>query len=206
MSAHPGSFNTMKRERLPDNIAVVKRPRPGPVTKYDPKLLTAARLMAQHGAIQSELADLFEVDTRTFSRWLHIYPELREAVMVGNEVFDSRVERAAAERAIGFYADDYTWRETTEAERKKDPKLPQFVLIPTGRKYYPPSEISINRWLKNRMPHKWRDKQEQDVKVPLLSTEDALKDLHKRILDLKADGYLEHVPLPVLSPPEDEEE
>jgi hypothetical protein len=43
--------------------------------------------------------------TRTLSNWLNDYPELREAIDAGNDVFNPRVERALAERAIGFYVD-----------------------------------------------------------------------------------------------------
>jgi hypothetical protein len=36
-------------------------------------------------------------------KWLNRYPELREAVQIGVDTFNPRVERALAERAIGFF-------------------------------------------------------------------------------------------------------
>jgi transposase-like protein len=82
------------------------RPAPkkmGAPTKYDSKRFPEeARFLAQRGAILSEIAEFFEVSTTTLSRWLNEYPELREAVDDGNDVFNTRVERSLAARAIGF--------------------------------------------------------------------------------------------------------
>jgi hypothetical protein len=36
------------------------------------------------------------------TRWRVLYPEFDEALRVGAEVFDSGVERALAERAMGY--------------------------------------------------------------------------------------------------------
>ena len=36
--------------------------------------------------------------------------EFGQAIHAGNEVFNPRVERALAERAMGFYADKFMWR------------------------------------------------------------------------------------------------
>jgi hypothetical protein len=40
---------------------------------------------------------------KTLQNWINQYPELHEAIQAGNDVFNPRVERALAERAIGFY-------------------------------------------------------------------------------------------------------
>jgi hypothetical protein len=53
----------------------------------------------------AEIADCFAVTTRTLSNWLAQYTELRDAVDAGNDVFNPRVERALAERALGYEVD-----------------------------------------------------------------------------------------------------
>ena len=63
------------------------------------------------------------------------YPELHEAIIVNAEIFNQRVKRALAERAIGFYVDDYTYRRTTEEERRAG--HPEFELVPSHRKFIP---------------------------------------------------------------------
>jgi hypothetical protein len=87
--------------------------------------------------------------------WLSQHDEFRRAINVGREVFNPRVERALAERAIGFYADKYVWRKTTDKERKAG--QPDFVLEPSERVYYPPDTTAGIYWSKNRMKDKWTD-------------------------------------------------
>ena len=80
--------------------SVVATPKRGAPKKYDARTFPrTAKFLAQRGAIQAEIADCFGVKTRTLEKWLVQYPELREAVDVGNDVFNSRVERALAERS-----------------------------------------------------------------------------------------------------------
>jgi len=64
----------------------------------------------------------------------------------GNEVFDTRVERALAERAIGFYE---TWEED-----KINPVTGQRETF-IHREYYPPDTKAANQWLTNRKRHEW---------------------------------------------------
>jgi hypothetical protein len=59
--------------------------------------------MAKTGSTQAEIADALDITTRTFLMWLAKHPELRAALTAGNEVFDARVERSLAERAIGGF-------------------------------------------------------------------------------------------------------
>jgi hypothetical protein len=144
----------MKRVRLEDK-AVTKH-KSGPASEYDPKHYPRyAKFLAEHGATQDEIADCFGGSTRTLLRWLAEHPELREAVRVGVEVFNPRVERGMAERAMGFYADNFAWRATTEAERKAG--KPEYVLVPTSRVYYPPDPTAGRYFLNNRMRDKWAD-------------------------------------------------
>ena len=162
----------------------------GAPKKYNPKTFPrTAGFLAQRGAILSEIADCFEVTTRTLSNWLNKYPELRDAVDAGNDVFNSRVERALAERAIGFYADQYTWRETTKEAQRHG--APRFELVPTARQYYPPDVTAGIYFTKNRMPEKWRDVQHYDVENKTLKSSDELRlDLIKEFNDLIDQGLL----------------
>jgi hypothetical protein len=118
---------------------------------------------------------------------------------VGNEVFDARVERALAERAMGFYADQFRWRATTDQERKEG--QPDYVLVPTERKYYPPDVTAAIYWTKNRMPDKWRDVNKHTVTGTLKSSDDFLVDIRNDILALQAEGYLKTIDLNALPAP-----
>src|SRR6516165_8685643 len=83
----------------------------GRPAKYDAASMPeAAKSLAQAGATQEEIASAFGITSRQLRTWRAQYPEFRIALDAGNEVFDTRVERALAERAIGFYE---TWEEDT---------------------------------------------------------------------------------------------
>ena len=68
-------------------------------------------------------------------------------------MFNSRVERALAERAIGFYAD------VEEVKILNDGNEIRYNV----RKYFPPDVTAGIYFTKNRMPDKWRDVQRHEV-------------------------------------------
>jgi hypothetical protein len=137
------------------------------IKKYDPnKFPKQARLLAERGAILCEIAEFFDVTTRQLSNWLNDYPELREAVDAGNDVFNTRVERSLAERAIGF------WVDTEELFVING----EVVHEPT-RKYYAPDVTAAIYFTKNRMPEKWRDVHRVDVTAVGLKSADELRQL-----------------------------
>jgi transposase-like protein len=152
----------------------------GAPKKYDPKFPKTAKFLAQRGATLAEIADCFEVSTRTLSNWLNQYPELREAIDVGNDVSNPRVERALAERAMGF------WVDMEEVKITKDGDEVRYNV----RKYFPPDVTACIFWLKNRLPEKWRAVPEHCHTGELRSSEDWLKDVRSDILELHAEGHI----------------
>jgi hypothetical protein len=100
---------------------------------------------------------------------------------VNADAFNTRVERALAERAIGFFV--------TLREEVKDPQTGR-VVQPARRQYFPPDVTACIFFLKNRMKEKWKDvhKVENDVHV-LKTSEDLRIEIRKDILDLRAQGY-----------------
>jgi hypothetical protein len=119
---------------------------PGRPVKFKPEWVSVARKMTELGAIEAEIADAFEVDLRTITRWKHEYPEFLEALKVGKEVADDRVEQSLYRLATGY---------TFDAEEiKMSFGVPLRVQV---RKHLPPDSASVAMWLKNRMPDRWRD-------------------------------------------------
>jgi hypothetical protein len=125
----------VKRERLNDHhedALITQQQAHGPACKYDPlEHPRQAQAMAKLGATQTDVADAFGVTTRTVQLWCAKFPELRDALDAGNAVFDSRVERALAERAIGFWE---SWEEEarpscywTEVKKKYFRPIPRLA-------------------------------------------------------------------------------
>jgi transposase-like protein len=158
-----------------------KRPGPGQPPKYNPETMPrVAKFMCQRGATMAELADAFNVSSSTLYNWLNRYPELHEAVQLNADVFNQRVERALAERAIGFFV---TLREEVKDENGK-------IISPAQRQYYPPDPTSMIFFLKNRMRDRYRDVHKIDGELRVLKTSEDLRiEIRKDILELQAQGY-----------------
>ena len=166
----------------------------GQPTKYNadhmPRL---ARFMCQRGAVMSEVADAFNVSTRTLFNWLNLHPELHDAVQVGVDAFNARVERALAERAIGFFV--------TLREEVKDAKTGE-IKFPAVRRYYPPDTTAAIFFLKNRLRDRWHDVQDHYINQRTLkSSEELTIEIRKDILELQDQGYLKDVEVPALPAP-----
>jgi transposase-like protein len=155
-----------------------RRPITGPIgqpTKYNPEWMpNVAKFMCQRGATMAELAAAFNVANCTLYVWLNKYPELRTAVQVNADIFNHRVERALAERAIGGFV--------TLREEVRDPETGK-VLVPAQRQYFPPDPTSCIFFLKNRLREQYRDVHKVEGEVRLLKTSDELRiEIRKDIL------------------------
>ncbi|NTJ64221.1 hypothetical protein G6M50_34575 [Agrobacterium rhizogenes] len=78
-----------------------KRPRGRPKT-FKAEFVDQARKFYALGATDYELANFFDVDTRTIYRWKNTHDDFCQAVVVGKEKADDRVERALYNRAVAY--------------------------------------------------------------------------------------------------------
>lgn len=150
---------------------------PGRPSTYDPKYARIAQQLCSHGATDVDLADAFLVTVTTIKNWMAHFPEFRDAVRYGKaEVFDPQVERALAQRALGYSVD------TEEIKVTKDGDV---LRIPV-RKHYPPDTTACIFWLKNRNPAQWRDVHEHkhEGTVNSLSAEQLLEVIRKDAQEL----------------------
>ena len=121
----------------------------GRPAKYDPDCLPKVSAWAGAGATDREIAEYLEIGETTLYRWRHEYPEFREALAMGKEFADERVEKALYRRAIGYTFDAVKIMQHQGQE----------VIIPY-QEHIPPDTSAAMAWLKNRKPAVWRDKQE----------------------------------------------
>ena len=126
----------------------------GRPTSYEEDFARQAEKLSQLGATDQEIADFFEVDVRTIYRWKHDHDEFCQAVKVGKDVADERVERSLYQKAIGYEQDEVK------------------IFMPAGatEPVYAPFRAKIAAdttaaifWLKNRRKDDWREKTETDV-------------------------------------------
>jgi hypothetical protein len=167
----------------------------GPACKYNPlSHPQTAQAMAKLGARIVDIAEAFGITSRTLYMWLTRFPELRAAVDAGNAVFDTKVERALAERAIGYFA---SWEDEmiNPMTGAKEPLK--------RHKYIEPNIAAIRLWLTNRKPDEWKKTQRQQIEIKRETPEEAHAELVKHFLQLKAEGYLRHIELEALPSPDD---
>lgn len=127
----------------------------GRPTDYRPEFAEQAAKLCELGATDLEIADFFDVDVRTISRWKHDHEEFCLSIKTAKEVANERVERSLYHRAIGYSFDAV-----------------KIITVPLGnnhgsevrevpyREHVPPDATSMIFWLKNRRGKDWRDRQE----------------------------------------------
>jgi hypothetical protein len=126
----------------------------GRPTEYKKEYDEQAEKLCKLGAIDTELADFFNVSEQTINTWKKKHPTFLESIKRGKEIADMEVANSLYKKATGYTTDDV--------------KIFQYEGMPVKVPYikeYQPDTTSIIFWLKNRRPDKWRDKTEHDVNV-----------------------------------------
>ena len=119
---------------------------------YKPEFVDQAREMCRLGATDEELAEHFEVCVRTIYRWRNTHEAFAEAVVVGKEHADARVERALYSRAVGCSV------ERTKVFKHAGDPDPVYA---TSRHHLPPDPMAALAWLRVRQPKKWQIREEE---------------------------------------------
>lgn len=122
--------------------------------KWEDRFVALAEKAAKLGATDREIAELMEISERTLNYWKQDHCDLVEALRVGKETADARVEQSLYRRALG-YTHDAVKIHTVDGE----------VVITPFVERYPPDTTAAIFWLKNRKPEEWRDKTEQDLTI-----------------------------------------
>jgi hypothetical protein len=132
----------------------------GRPSSYLPEYTRQVLVLCAYGATDQELAEFFQVSTRTINRWKITHPEFADAIRRGKDSADDRVQDSLYHRAMGI-----------EYEREQPMKLKKVTYDDKGKKVseeerievvmvkevIPADTTALIFWLKNRRPDKWRD-------------------------------------------------
>lgn len=134
-------------------------PKIGRPTKFKPEFVELARQYAEAGATDREIAGGLGIAPSTFYVFCNMFPEFSDAVKVGKEPSNDRVERSLYDRANGYA---YIEQQAVKVKDGKDEHgaLKERVEIVDVERFIPPDTTSMIFWLKNRRPQQWRDKHE----------------------------------------------
>jgi hypothetical protein len=121
----------------------------GRPTDYRPEFAIEAEKLCRLGATDPELADFFDVSITTIWNWSRRYEEFLNAIKVGKDAADDRVEKSLYHRALGYSFDSVKiFNAGGEA-----------LEVPY-REHVPPDPTAMIFWLKNRRSGAWRDRRE----------------------------------------------
>ena len=107
----------------------------GRPSKFKPEFVRQAEKLCTIGLTDAELASFFEVSEVTLNAWKHKHPEFLNALKVGKDEADTRVERSLYHRAIGY----------SHPEEKIFNDGGEPLIVPTT-KHYPPNTTPRNFW------------------------------------------------------------
>lgn len=145
----------------------------GRPSKYKPEFAGQAEKLCKLGATDAEMADFFQVTISTLSLWKVKHSEFSDALKLGKEVADRRVEEALYNRALGYS------HEETDI-RVVDGAIMETPMI----KHYPPDTTAAIFWLKNRRPDEWRDKRDVEHSGAIKLEELTDEELERKIAKL----------------------
>lgn len=121
----------------------------GRPTSFRKEFVEQARKLATLGATDREAAEFFKVAESTLYLWKHTQPAFSEALKVGKETADARVEQSLYRKATGYSFDG-------EKVFQYEGEVIRAPIV----EHVPPSDTAIIFWLKNRKPGEWRDKRD----------------------------------------------
>jgi hypothetical protein len=157
-----------KRTTKPKAKPKQKHGRP---TRFKPEYIQRAYEMTQRGATDRELAENFGVSEQTINSWKVTKPGFLEALRLGKDAADDRVEASLYRRACGF---SHETIKVMQYEGKP-------VIVPYVENL-PPDTTACLAWLNNRRPETWRNKNHVELSGTLATMDD--KQLNERIASL----------------------
>ncbi|SAZ13671.1 homeo-like domain protein [Staphylococcus aureus] len=101
------------------------------------------------GLTDEQIARNLGVSKHTLIKWKKNIPDFLDAIKKGKEVSDYELENALHKRAVGYYYEEETVTNKGEVVKIK--------------KYEHANPTSLIFALKNRLPHKYRNKVEQEI-------------------------------------------
>ncbi|HAR5180158.1 TPA: helix-turn-helix domain-containing protein [Staphylococcus aureus] len=101
------------------------------------------------GLTDEQIARNLGVSKHTLIKWKKNIPDFLDAIKKGKEVSDYELENALHKRAVGYFYEEETVTNKGEVVKIK--------------KYEHANPTSLIFALKNRLPHKYRDKVEQEI-------------------------------------------
>ncbi len=149
-----------------------KRGKGGKPSKLTPKSVAVALKMAKDGYLDKEICEVISLHPSTFCEWKGSYAEFAKALEEAREKPVAMVEAALFRSAMGY---------THNEEKIFVSKGGKITRVPTI-KHYAPNPTSMTFYLKNKAPHKWRERKD-DSPPPQDQTKDVYPVTYERFCE-----------------------
>ncbi len=151
----------------------------GRPTAYKKEYEEQAYKLTLLGAVDTELANFFNVAESTIHKWKINHLKFSESIKNGKDIANANVATSMYQKAIGYsHPEDKIFNNNGEA------------LIVKTTKHYPPDTQAGSLFLRNRtsvagsLGINWRDKIEQEITGSISLTDLSDKELEARIKQL----------------------
>lgn len=151
---NPSTKNTKNNLVNTSNKKPVGRPKHSG-EKWNPIYIEIVKELASEGYIETEIQKIIHISIATFNKWKKDHPEFHKSLKEGKENPDRKVEKALFENAIG--GEYETEKALVVSDGGKNGAHVEVVKVKENRAGNVTAQIY---WTKNRMPEKWRDKQD----------------------------------------------
>ena len=132
----------------------VKKNKIGRRSRYDPDIHPDhAKALAMRGFTNEEIASQLGIHRATLQEGINKYPDFSDAIRVGKEPANAKVENAIFKSCTGYYITEERAVVVGNGESAH-------VETVTETRFIPPVFQAQRYWSKNRMGDRWKDVQE----------------------------------------------
>lgn len=141
-----------KRSKIDPKKLKAPKSKTGRPSDFNPDYIEVAYNLCLCGAVDADLAIVFNVNRDTITEWKKKHPDFSVAITRAKQVADGKIARSLFERAQGF-----SWQEEIAIKYKKAKDV-EDVKVVTVTRTVPPDTMACIFWLKNRQRRNWREK------------------------------------------------
>lgn len=149
--------------------------------KFTKEFQDLAIKLAAKGYLDKEICEYCDLSIHTFYKWKQKNPDFADALMKAKHKINQKIEAQAYKRAMGYMV-----TETKTITAINEAGEEEVIRIEKSNKHIPSDTKILTMLLKNRMPEKYRDKQEIElsgefaanvnINLDALSDEDLMKE------------------------------
>ena len=134
----------------------------GRPSSFQPEYIEQVERLCRTGAIDTDIAEFFNVAVSTVYEWKNAYPEFSEAIKRGKAKVDREVADKLIDRAMGakfVVQKEVKLKSVSYVNGKKDSEEERVEVVDLHMES-PPDTQALIFFLKNRRPDLYRDRQE----------------------------------------------